>query len=171
MRLDSVAQLLGAQSVSTGRLDAALRIAAPRALGSCGTAKAPLRPPQFRDAVIAALPTSLAVGIVECVCRRWWPTQSETPSLPDEIVWTLRPRLEWLHEGSPTASVVVMAHVRLAQPPLPVAIAVNAGKLSVGEDRSWSAWLTLAVGDEGCEPATFYESRAEVHLPRGPWNV
>ncbi len=173
MRIDTVAQLLRPQTISPKRLADALRIAAPRALQTCCMPRSRLRQAQLCDAVVGALPAALAVGVAECICHRWWPTQDTNASAADAIAWTLQPRLEWLQEGMPFLGVTVVATVRLAQQPLHVMHDAAAGSLSVGEDRAWIACLSLAVSDVGSEPvaSVFSESRCEVHLPRGPWLV
>ena len=172
MRIDTVAQLLRPQTISSSRLDDALRKAAPRALQVCAM-PGRLGQAQLRDAVIGGLPDALAVGVAECICHRWWPTHDPNDSTPEAIAWTLQPRLEWLQDGMPIFTITVVANVRLAQQPLLVMHDAAAGSLTVGEDRAWVAWLNLAVSDVGNETAAsvFNESRCEVHLPRGPWRV
>jgi hypothetical protein len=173
MRVDTVADLMRSPAVSANRLDDALRAAAPRAMRACETSAVRLLPRQLRDAVIASLPAALHVGIPECIVGRWWPAHRANRVVPGDIAWVLQPRLEWLHEGAAVLGLTVVVRVRLVQPGAVMRYSAATGQLATGEDRAWSSWLALAVADEGngANTATFYENRAEVHLPQGHWKV
>ena len=166
-----VSDLFVPERLSPGRLADAVRLAAPRAWSNCGQRWAPASPRALCAELAQCLPQALGVGIPELMLRAWLPRQTGPGPWPAPLEVRWQALLEWIAGGLPSAPLRLGLWLELDQPAAWVA-ATGAG-LCCGEPRAWRASLRLSIADAAApwtpDGACFYEHRAEIHLPAGPW--
>nr|WP_315230571.1 hypothetical protein [uncultured Albidiferax sp.] len=102
----------------------------------------------------------------------WWRTQAGGGPWLAQIRWQLQPYLDWLDQGRPAPPLYLQATVELAQSDSTIQWSAQDRLLRLDTSRVWQARLQLALSDRpGAVSARFYDRRAQVYLPAGPWET